>query len=691
MQGIAVTIENRAGSIRAGKNSEGTPWRIRLTYDYGFFPGTTGADGDEIDCFLGPDPEAATAFVIRTATPDDPLLHEEKVMLGFADEFEARKAFLENYTDPSFFAGISPLSMDELRAWLAASLTTYPQALADRQRLYSPEQPRDDHGRWGEGQGGTVVQDSPTAFLVKMTLGDDIPAAHMDGLREIKFEEHQYIQAQIPSGKIVEALGIYNPASQAITLSSNKDNVNVIGGATIDHEVGHHVHMAKMTDEAAAEWNKISAGGQHALISAYARTCQGEHFAEAYRAYARGEGYRRGLRNLEPATYKFMASVFQNFQLAFALAAGRAICQARLGALPVNLEQYITAAVRGEILIAGGMRSGHALVEGTVKLNPADPMALTAEAFNQGVFDSDEAWDDARAQVDAALAAYQKSELLYDEAQPRVPAGSPEGGEWGAGGAGGAPEAPTGERGAAAPAATTRPARPSTRETAQDSMQKACGRGGTPADMKQVVANGTKTMLDAGLDPRLVDTLKLRGISTESLGETDGRKTAGEYIVNERNIRLNPTASDPMGTFIHEYGHHTDFSLDSMGKRNALGYDSEAYKAGRSAMLKEYRDNAQQAGKLTGVRLTRDSHDGMRGNTLRENYNAFSQRAQRDPRIASLTPTGPYALMNTREWFAESWTAYSQGGGSREGLKQNFPGTYSHISGIFSSAYRKAN
>ena len=77
------------------------------------------------------------------------------------------------------------------------------------------------------------------------------------------------------------------------------------------HEIGHHVHIAKLTNEAAEQWAALSRDGDAALISAYARMNRGEHFAEAYRAYARGGEHRRKLKNLEPASYKFMQRLFR--------------------------------------------------------------------------------------------------------------------------------------------------------------------------------------------------------------------------------------------------------------------------------------------------------------------------------------------------------------------------------------------
>ena len=166
--------------------------------------------------------------------------------------------------------------------------------------------PQSVHG--GQGLPYPVVGDSPTAFLIEYKL-KELPENHMDGLRSVDFIENQFAQSRDATGKITEAYGVYWPSRQIIQMSSNEDNVRVIGGGTIVHEVGHHVHLYKMTDEGAAAWAAISKNGATASISAYARTNQGEHFAEVYRAYMLGGDKRKKLKALEPQSYKFMRGI----------------------------------------------------------------------------------------------------------------------------------------------------------------------------------------------------------------------------------------------------------------------------------------------------------------------------------------------------------------------------------------------
>jgi len=159
----------------------------------------------------------------------------------------------------------------------------------------------------GEGE-FPRIQKGPTAFLVRIELEEaKLPSLHLDQIEEIQFTQGEYVGG--------DAYGTYQPANGIIKLAANPPgekggNISVYGGATILHEIGHHVHLAKLNDEAAQEWFLISKGGEAARISSYARTGVGEHFAECYRAYARGGDHRKRLRNLEPNSYKFMRLIW---------------------------------------------------------------------------------------------------------------------------------------------------------------------------------------------------------------------------------------------------------------------------------------------------------------------------------------------------------------------------------------------
>lgn len=118
VHGLRVAIEQPYGSIRRGVGPDGVPWSSRMAAHYGYFEGTTGADGDGVDVFIGPFPESKTVFVINQAAPDGSF-DEHKTMMGFADERSAREAYQASYElGWHGLASIVPLSLFQLRWWL---------------------------------------------------------------------------------------------------------------------------------------------------------------------------------------------------------------------------------------------------------------------------------------------------------------------------------------------------------------------------------------------------------------------------------------------------------------------------------------------------------------------------------------------------------------------------------------------
>ncbi len=113
--GLKVFIENRRGSTRFGR-SEGKVWQSQLAHDYGFIANTKGADGDEMDAFIGPWPDAANVYVVDQYVNGK--FDEHKCMLGFMSEDEARAGYLASY-EPGWdgLHDITEMSVPQFKAW----------------------------------------------------------------------------------------------------------------------------------------------------------------------------------------------------------------------------------------------------------------------------------------------------------------------------------------------------------------------------------------------------------------------------------------------------------------------------------------------------------------------------------------------------------------------------------------------
>lgn len=119
VKGIPVSIENPRGSVRSGTDPGGKRWSSRMAAHYGFIDGTRGADGDEIDCFIGPWPEAQYAYVINQRKVGAGTFDEHKVMFGFADEDAAKRAYLSSYERGwTGFMSMTRVTFKQLRWWM---------------------------------------------------------------------------------------------------------------------------------------------------------------------------------------------------------------------------------------------------------------------------------------------------------------------------------------------------------------------------------------------------------------------------------------------------------------------------------------------------------------------------------------------------------------------------------------------
>ncbi len=116
-QGLPITVENPRGTLRKGTDPDGKEWSTGMLHHYGYIRGTLGVDGDHFDCYVGPNKAATHAFVITAMKPPAfKKKDEQKAMLGFSSEEEARAAFRAHYDDPGFMGECHAIPMEEFKA-----------------------------------------------------------------------------------------------------------------------------------------------------------------------------------------------------------------------------------------------------------------------------------------------------------------------------------------------------------------------------------------------------------------------------------------------------------------------------------------------------------------------------------------------------------------------------------------------
>ena len=133
IQGLKINIENPYGSIRSGTNKDGKYWEVELADSYGEIHGYDAADGDFLDLFLRKhlkQSEANSLNVIYVVDQIEPSTHEfdeHKVVFGYSNIDEAKRAYLANYQTGWLGLGaITPLTMPMFKYWIKNEDLTQP-------------------------------------------------------------------------------------------------------------------------------------------------------------------------------------------------------------------------------------------------------------------------------------------------------------------------------------------------------------------------------------------------------------------------------------------------------------------------------------------------------------------------------------------------------------------------------------
>jgi len=125
LNGLNISIENAKGSKRGEKDKFGRGGEVKMPAAYGYIRGTIGADGMQVDCYLGKHPESELVFVFDqdkfNAEGDDKGFDEHKVMLGYKDPAKAVKDYCKSHYDGfghERIAAITAMDFKTLKKWL---------------------------------------------------------------------------------------------------------------------------------------------------------------------------------------------------------------------------------------------------------------------------------------------------------------------------------------------------------------------------------------------------------------------------------------------------------------------------------------------------------------------------------------------------------------------------------------------
>ncbi len=124
VHGLACIIETPKGDVRHGKD-----FVVEMPAHYGYIDGFDGADGDSIDCYVGPDPEASTVYVVDQSVLDGEGFDEHKCCLGFPSKGAALATYMKgHHRAEDIFMDIMPLRVKDFKRWLAKADKNLPAA-----------------------------------------------------------------------------------------------------------------------------------------------------------------------------------------------------------------------------------------------------------------------------------------------------------------------------------------------------------------------------------------------------------------------------------------------------------------------------------------------------------------------------------------------------------------------------------
>lgn len=119
--GLSVSIENPQGSVRKSHPDAPKQWKTTMQDHYGYFVGVAARapDKDHVDTFIKPGtPENfdGNAYIVDQKHIKTGKFDEPKVMVGYASQEEASKAYHANYEKGwQGMMGITPVSMVDLK------------------------------------------------------------------------------------------------------------------------------------------------------------------------------------------------------------------------------------------------------------------------------------------------------------------------------------------------------------------------------------------------------------------------------------------------------------------------------------------------------------------------------------------------------------------------------------------------
>lgn len=262
IDGLDVSIENPEGSVRKDMKNVPPKWENQMKAHYGYIRGTVGQDGDHIDTFIKPGTKGehgGEVFVVdqlhADGTPD-----EHKVMVGYANEQEARDAYLSHY--PKGWKGLGAITaapIDQFKAWLKEGDTKQPFAPKTNEPAQPDVQPApivapEPAAGGGDQPGGSVGAVGQPAADTTRPAPRGAPAAPASSVRAPGAVGNRG-DKPAPVGRVISKVGVTPATAEPLELRDNPDGTTSPwhdGYPVVDFESGDPLVIPAGTSDADA-------------------------------------------------------------------------------------------------------------------------------------------------------------------------------------------------------------------------------------------------------------------------------------------------------------------------------------------------------------------------------------------------------------------------------------------------------
>lgn len=128
VHGLDISIENPKGSERRGTDPNGKEWAHTMSDHYGYIKRTVGADSEQIDTYVGVNPDSDQVFIVDQIDQETGNFDEHKVMLGFDSQEDAIKSYQSNFDKGWKVGQIRTMTMEQFKDWLKNGDTSKPSS-----------------------------------------------------------------------------------------------------------------------------------------------------------------------------------------------------------------------------------------------------------------------------------------------------------------------------------------------------------------------------------------------------------------------------------------------------------------------------------------------------------------------------------------------------------------------------------